>query len=382
MCSTMPSDRGSHPRRLRISIIGSRGYPYVYSGYETFVKELAEGLQRRGHQLVVYAHRELFKTRPPTVNRIRIVYVPGVRSKTLSQLTHGALSTLHAVVSSSDVLLFVNSANGPFGVLTRLARQRTAINVDGLEWRRPKWKGLSRLYFKWASRQATRWFDAVVSDSVRMSEIYKREFGVSPVTIAYGAHVPRECDERLLDACGLRSGNYYLVVGRLVPDNNLDVILEGFSRTATTRKLAVVGDVPYRDEYVRRLRTTPDPRLVWCGYVRNRVLLDTLYTHSYAYVHGHGYGGTNPTLLEAMAAGCGILAIDTVFSREVLGGEACGWFFERTGVGVADLIDMAEARPEELKAAGERARARVVTNYTWSSIVDSYERLFHQLMVK
>jgi len=367
---------------MRIGVIGSRGYPYVYSGYETFVQELAEGLVRRGHAVTVYAHRELYGERPAVVNGVRVVYIPGVRSKTLSQLTHSGLATLHALAKPQDVLLFVNSANGPLGVLTTLRRQRTAINVDGVEWLRPKWKGLGRIYFRWASRQATRWFDAVVSDSVRMSEIYHQEFAVAPTTIAYGAHVPTEYDVRALDPWGLRPGDYYLVVGRLIPDNNLDVILEGLKRTTTTRKLAIVGDVPYGDEYAKRLRATSDPRLVWCGYVRDRVVLDTLYAHSYAYFHGHGYGGTNPTLLEAMAAECAILAIDTVFSREVLGDEACGWFFARTDVGVAGLIEMAEARPADLKEAGERARARVVTNYNWPAIVDSYEQLFRQLMVK
>ena len=369
-------------RHMRVGIVGSRGYPYVYSGYETFVKELAEELVRRGHNVTVYAHRELYGEQPAVVNGIRVVYVPGARSKTLSQLTHSGLATLHALIKPQDVLLFVNSANGPLGVLTTLMRQRTAINVDGMEWLRPKWKGLGSIYFRWASRQATKWFDAVVSDSVRMSEIYQQEFGVVPRTIAYGAYVPKQHDVRALDTWNLQPGDYYLVVGRLIPDNNLDLIVEGFKRTATTRKLVVVGDVPYGDEYAKRLRATSDPRLVWCGYVRERVVLDTLYTQSYAYFHGHGYGGTNPTLLEAMAAGCAILAIDTVFSREVLGDKACGWFFPKTAIGVAGLIEMAEARPTEIKEAGERARARVVRSYNWPDIVDSYEQLFHQLMAR
>ena len=237
---------------MKIGIAGSRGYPYVYSGYETFVKELAEGLQRRGHEVIVYAHRELFAERPAVVNGIRVVYVPGVRSKTLSQLTHSGLSTVAALVARPDVLLFVNSANGPFGALTRLFRVRSAINVDGMEWLRPKWQGLGRVYFRWASRQATRWFDAVVSDSVRMSEIYEREFGVRAETIAYGAHPPAAADPALLAQRGLQPGDYYLVVGRLIPDNNLDTILSGFVKSRSPRKLAVVGDVPYDDPYASR----------------------------------------------------------------------------------------------------------------------------------
>ena len=364
---------------MKIGIAGSRGYPYVYSGYETFVKELAEGLQRRGHEVIVYAHRELFAERPAVVNGIRVVYVPGVRSKTLSQLTHSGLSTVAALVARPDVLLFVNSANGPFGALTRLFRVRSAINVDGMEWLRPKWQGLGRVYFRWASRQATRWFDAVVSDSVRMSEIYEREFGVRAETIAYGAHPPAAADPALLAQRGLQPGDYYLVVGRLIPDNNLDTILSGFVKSRSPRKLAVVGDVPYDDPYASRLKAVADPRLVWCGYVRDRITLDTLYTSSYGYFHGHGYGGTNPTLLEAMAAGCGLFAIDTPFSREVLGESGCGWFFQKTPEGIVEAIEFAESNPEALVAAGRNAQARVASEYTWSGIVDAYEQLFRTL---
>lgn len=364
---------------MRVGIIGSRGYPYVYSGYETFVKELAEGLERRGHEVTVYAHRGLYRERPATVKGIRVVYVPGLQSKTLSQLTHSGLSTVHALFSSLDVLLYVNSANGPFGVLTTLVRQRSAINVDGMEWLRPKWKGLGRVYFKWASKQATVWFDTVISDSVRMSEIYEREFNAKAVTIAYGAHLPVATDVSVLTKWGLVPKDYYLVVGRLIPDNNLDTILSGFVKSRSPRKLAVVGDVPYDDPYASRLKAVADPRLVWCGYVRDRIPLDTLYTSSYGYFHGHGYGGTNPTLLEAMAAGCGLFAIDTPFSREVLGGNGCGWFFQKTPESIVEAIEFAESHPEALVAAGRNARARVASEYTWDGIVDAYEQLFRTL---
>lgn len=364
---------------MRVGIIGSRGYPYVYSGYETFVKELAEGLERRGHEVTVYAHRGLYRERPATVKGIRVVYVPGLQSKTLSQLTHSGLSTVHALFSSLDVLLYVNSANGPFGVLTTLARQRSAINVDGMEWLRPKWKGLGRVYFKWASKQATVWFDTVISDSVRMSEIYEREFNAKAVTIAYGAHLPEATDVSVLTKWGLVPKDYYLVVGRLIPDNNLDAIIAGFTRSGTARKLAVVGDVPYADQYAESLKAVVDPRLVWCGYVRDRAVLDTLYANSYAYFHGHEYGGTNPTLLEAMAAGCGILAIDTLFTREVLSEDGCGWFFNKRDGSITDLIGFADQHAEQLEAAGQNARQRVSRAYTWDGIVDAYEHLFQTM---
>ena len=135
-------------KKLKIAIIGSRGYPYVYSGYETLVKELSERLIKKGHSVRIYCHRSLFKKKPKYVNGIELVYTPSIETKFLSQFVNSFFSTIHFCFSNYSIGLYVNSANGPFGVLTRLFRKKTYINVDGLEWLRPKWKGLGSFYFK------------------------------------------------------------------------------------------------------------------------------------------------------------------------------------------------------------------------------------------
>src|SRR5690606_12047925 len=139
-------------RNVKIAIIGSRGYPYVYSGYETFVKETFELLSSK-YEIHVYCHKHLFADRPAEVNGIKLHYIPTVKHKALSQLSNGFLSTLHALIFGKyDIILYVNTANGPFGLLTKLFRIKSAINTDGLEWLRPKWKGLGSKYFLWASK--------------------------------------------------------------------------------------------------------------------------------------------------------------------------------------------------------------------------------------
>ena len=149
---------------LKISIIGSRGYPYVYSGYETLIKELSERLVARGCEVTVYCHRNLFNKKPVLVKGIKLVYVPTIESKSLSQLIHSFLSMCHAVTSDADVIFAVNAANGPFGLISKIFRKPTAINVDGLEWLRPKWKGLGAKYFKIAARLSTILFDQIIND--------------------------------------------------------------------------------------------------------------------------------------------------------------------------------------------------------------------------
>ena len=174
-------------KKINISIIGTRGYPYVYSGYETFVKQLSERLVFKDCNVTVYCHKGLFEIRPKEIKGIKLVYVPTIETKILSQPIHSFLSIIHAFFSSPNVLLVVNSANGPFGLLTKLFKVPTAINVDGLEWLRPKWKGLGSIYFKWASKMATLFYDQIINDSEEMRKVYLNLFKRDSKVIAYGA---------------------------------------------------------------------------------------------------------------------------------------------------------------------------------------------------
>jgi len=365
---------------MRVAIIGSRGYPYVYSGYETFVRELSERLVRRGFCVTVYCHRNLFADRPRRVNGIDLVYLPTVEKKALSQFIHSLQSMLHAsLLVRPQVILAVNAANGPFGIISRLFRRRCAINVDGLEWRRPKWRGLGARYFHWGARMATRWYDAVITDSQEMQAIYRREFGCDSDCIAYGAIVPSPRPPDKILEWGLASRGYYLVVGRLVPDNNGDLLVREFLASKSSKRLVIVGDVPYHDAFAEKLRKTGDPRLLFTGYVRDAGVLDELYLHCFAYLHGHEFGGTNPTLLTALACGCAVGALDTVFSREVLAGEEYGRYFSKQPGSLGRLLGEMERDSAALERMRALAPQRVHQCYTWERITDQYVDLFCRL---
>jgi glycosyltransferase involved in cell wall biosynthesis len=365
---------------VKIAIVGSRGYPYVYSGYETFVRELSERLVRLGVGVTVYCHRNLFRDRPKMVNGIRLVYIPTIEKKTLSQFIHSFQSVLHACFAKYDVILVVNSANGPFGLLTRIFHKRTAINVDGLEWLRPKWKGLGARYFHWASKAATRLFDRVITDSLAMQAIYREEFDSDSTMIAYGGDIGPAVDAGLLGKWQLRPRQYYLVVGRLVPDNNADLIVREFIASASARKLVIVGDVPYKDHYADSIRrSTADPRIVFTGYVTDRDELSALYQHCHAYCHGHEFGGTNPALLQALANGCVVCALDTLFNREMLLDGEYGLFFSKENGSLKNLIAELEEREEFLAGFRQKARQRIRENYDWGKITAQYKHLFENM---
>lgn len=365
---------------MRIFIVGSRGYPCVYSGYETFVKELSERLTKKGYEITVYCHRNLFKTYPKVVNGINLVYMPTIEKKTLSQFIHSFQAIIHACLGKSDIIFVLNSANGPFGVLTKLFHKRSAINVDGLEWLRPKWKGLGQKYFYWASKLATRFYNVIITDSFEMQKIYRREFNCSSTVIAYGANIEKMRNPDLIKKWNLNESQYYLIVGRLIPDNNADVIIREFIKTDSQRKLVIVGDVPYRDSYAQRIRAVHDRRLIFTGYIHDQDELRELYSHCFAYFHGHEYGGTNPSLLEALAHGCAVCSLDTIFNREVLKNGEYGLFFSKTSNNLKNVIQKIEHHPELLDELRKKSQQRVIKNYSWEKITGQYEKLFEEMI--
>ncbi|MBX2989885.1 MAG: glycosyltransferase [Bacteroidetes bacterium] len=365
---------------MRIAIVGTRGYPYVYSGYETFVAELAPRLVQNGHCVTVYCHRGLFRERPPAVNGVNLCYIPAIEHKVLSQFTHSLLSTLHVVFHRFDAILYVNSANGPFGLLTKLVRKKTAINVDGLEWLRPKWKGLGAKYFRIASYLATKWFDVIISDSDEMAEIYRKEFAAPSVTIAYGANIAHSSHFELIQQFGLTKQEYYLIVGRLIPDNNADLVVRAFEKSATKKSLVILGDVPYKDSYAESIRKTKDTRVVFPGYIKDGNVLRELYCNSFVYIHGHEFGGTNPALLKALAYGCCVLALDTPFNREVLANEKHGIFFAKNEQSLRDGLSLVESNVSLVEKKRLHARERILEKYTWELITSQYENLFERMV--
>ena len=367
---------------LKISIIGSRGYPYVYSGYETLIKELSERLVARGCEVTVYCHRNLFNKKPALVKGIKLVYVPTIESKSLSQLIHSFLSMCHAVTSDADVIFAVNAANGPFGLISKIFRKPTAINVDGLEWIRPKWKGLGAKYFKIAARLSTILFDQIINDSDEMRKVYLNMFKKDSVVIAYGATVIKSEELSLIKQWPITPKEYYLVVGRMIPDNNADIIVKGFLASNSSKKMVVVGDVFYRDNYADKLKALKDERLIFTGYVNDSDVLAALYHHSYMYVHGHEFGGTNPTMIKAMAYGCGILALNTVFNKEMLNNDSYGIYFDKNQEAVRRQINYADQHPYKIKQLRQKSQLGITDKYNWDCITDQYLEVFKRLAEK
>jgi len=367
---------------MKVAIIGSRGYPYVYGGFETFVKELSERLVSHNIEVHVYCQRNLFIERPKEVKGIKLHYIPTLPQKSLNQVIHSFLSIIHATVSKADVLLVVNLAAGPMGWIPKITGKKTMINVDGLEWLRPKWKGPGAKYFYLAAKLATKLYDKIITDAEAMRQVYLNEFKTDSTVIAYGAPAYKPASEEALKNLNLESETYYLIVGRLIPDNNADLIIRGFLKSNSKKKLVVVGDVPYSDKYATSLKSMQNDRLIFTGYVKNQEELMALYQHAFAYIHGHKYGGTNPAMLKAMSNKCAILALNTVFNQEMLSNGAFGVFFEENENNVAKTLEKIETEPERVKSLKQNVSSGLTEKYNWEHITSQYIQEMEQLLRK
>lgn len=360
-------------------MIGTRGVPPRYGGFETAVAEIGTRLVRQGHDVMVYCRRTGDAAPPEEFNGMRLVTLPAARERHLETLSHTAASVIHQVVKErSDVAMMFNAANSLFLPALKAVGIPVAVNVDGLEWKRSKWGPVGRRYYQAAEKLAARWADAVISDAREIQRHYRDCHGVDSVFIPYGANVLELGDDRLAEL-GLRSRQYHLVVARLEPENNVEMIVAGYRASGVERPLVVVGGCPYENDVQRRLRgeMDADPKVRAVGSVWDQELLDQLYANALTYVHGHSAGGTNPSLLRAMGAGASVLAYDSVFNREVLGDEA--EFFPNAVSLAASLIEAEKSTELDLALTAKKMKQRIVDHYDWDDVADRYADLAYRL---
>lgn len=302
----------------RIAIIGGRGYPSTYGGYETLIRHLVPDWTARGLDVTVYCRGRPSKLRAWSIDGAVCRWTPGVDSKSFSTLSHGFTSQVDASCRPFDAALVLNIANGFFLPLLRRRGIGTALNTDGIEWERGKWGPGARRIFYAGALASARWADVLVADSLEIGKLWRHEFGVESTFVPYGAPVLNQVPDNRVKELDLEPGKYALAVARLIPENNVDLTLDALE-LCDGLPAVVVGDANYSSDTVKRLEALDrEGRVKWLGHVDEPERLDQLWASAGVYVHGHSMGGTNPALLQALGAGAPTLALDTPFNREVL----------------------------------------------------------------
>ena len=406
---------------MNIGILGTRGVPPRYGGFETFAAELGTRLVGRGHRVAVYCRNVAPALQPahePTESRLydgidRIV-LPAIRHKYFETVSHAFFSVLDAVHDDFDVVLVCNAANAFVLPLLRAARIPTAINVDGIERHRRKWNALGRAVYRLGERMSVVFASRIIADAEVIAHYYREHFAAEPAVIPYGADFPQERDSDILPRLGLTPRNYILYVSRFEPENNpLEVVLayekladgrwplaeegkdekfadgrwplaedarNGERRTANGEPppLVMVGEGLYAKDLVRELQRHRSDRILFPGALYGADYR-TLQRNALVYIQATEVGGTHPAMIEAMGSGGAVLAHDTPENREV-GGDAVRYFDLRPLETLSGTLHECLRKPLELEEMRKAARQRVEERYQWEKVTSDYERLFAELV--
>jgi glycosyltransferase involved in cell wall biosynthesis len=362
---------------MRIAILGTRGIPASYGGFETFAEHLATRLVARGHEVTVYCRAHYVSPRQLKFHGVQLRVLPTVRHKYFDTVVHTFLSAVHTIPRRFDAALICNAANAPFSSILRFSGTPVAINVDGLEHKRKKWGWLGRRYYRLAEYLSTILPNEMVTDAQVIKDYYLAHHKAPSTMIAYGSEVERRPDRASVSKWRVEPNRYVLYVSRLEPENNAHLVIEAFKKVRSAYRLLVVGDAPYADHYISSLkaRARGDKRIIFTGFVFGQDYR-ALQQNAYCYVHATEVGGTHPALVEAMGYGNCVLTLATPENIEVVGDA---------GIPYLDEYDLAEKLQRVLRdgslvqAYRNRAQVRVEEHYDWEKVVDQYEELFARI---
>lgn len=357
---------------MRIALLGTRGIPANYGGFETFAEELSTRLVTRGHEVTVYC-RDPFPQ--PLYRGVRRQRLPTIRHKYFDTLAHTFVSTLHLLAHRVDVALYCNGANAIFTLWPRILGMPVALNVDGIERKRKKWNRLAKAWYLVSEWLATFCPTVVITDALAIQEYYLERYRKQSTFIPYGAEVGKVETAEVLKQLSLEPGRYFLYVSRMEPENHPLEVRQAFEQVDTPLRLALIGDAPYAHEYIRRVRDTRDPRVVMPGAIYGAGYHE-LGSHCFAYIHATEVGGTHPALIEAMGRGALVLYRNTPENAEVAGDAGIPFEPDELPSKLRSLLEMSE---EARNAFRCRAADRVRERYSWDAVTTAYETLLKRI---
>jgi len=362
---------------VKLAIIGTRGVPASYGGFETFAEELGWRLAARGHEVTVYGRRGFVDPKQTEYRGMRLTVLPALHSKHLETVSHTFAASLHASRRGFDAALMCNAANAPFVRILQMAGTPVALNVDGLERKRRKWGVAGRTYYRVCERLAARLPNALITDAEVIRRYYRRAYGAASEMIVYGGDLEPPTAAGTLEELDLEPGEYLLYVSRFEPENNPDRVVEAYRRVGGSRRLVMVGGAPYARGLTRRVSELADDRVLLPGPVYGDGYRQLLF-NCRCYIHATEVGGTHPALVEAMGAGRPVLYYDSPENREVAGDAGLRFRFDR-GKNLETVLSAILEDRAELATMGSRSRRRVDERYLWADVADQYERVLEGL---
>lgn len=364
----------------RIALLGTRGIPARYGGFETFAEQLSARLVERGHEVVVYgrcAFTQRWGSRE-SVNGVERRETPTIFHKYLETPVHALTSFIDMLGQSVDAIILCNAANSPLAPLLLMKRAPLLINVDGIERNRAKWNSLGKLWYALGERCSVKLATRVISDADVIAEYYRDTYGVESTVIPYGVHPVRREAGEVLARFNLQPKRYLLYVSRLEPENNALGVIEAYNALGANLPLVIVGDAPYATEYKKKLHETAGRNVIFTGFQFGEAYQE-LQSNCYLYIQATEVGGTHPALIESMSYGNCVISNGTPENREVVGDA--GICFEKNDFReLSSIIKRLLMEPETVQMLGDLAHKRAHERYSWDSVVSRYEGLIGELL--
>ncbi len=371
----------SNPKNqgLKVAILGHRGIPNSYGGFETFAEEMADCLVGLGCRVTVYCRKNYFNSRPKEYKGAALVYLPTITKKIFDTPVHSFLSVLHLLFkNTADVVVIVNVGNAPFAGLAKLFGKKVIFCVDGLDWQRKKWGLLARWYLAACSYLASLVAHEIVTDAASVQEFYKTCRHTESTLIPYGTDIETydQTADNILKEHNLEPKKYFSYVARFEPENNPLLVVEAYVKSDSVYPLVMVGDNRYNPDYVKRIKAAANNRVLFLGYVFG-ARYKKLVKNSLAYVRAAEVGGASPAVIEAMGRSVCVLANDKPENREIL--SDTGLFYTLTTQNLAALFRQVTENPEKALALGTRAGQRAALVYSWDRIAYEYYKIIRRL---
>jgi glycosyltransferase involved in cell wall biosynthesis len=366
---------------MRVALMGTRGIPANYGGFETFYEHLGPALAARGHDVSVYIRPHAVGAVDGSEYRgVHLVRIPSIRTKHFETFTHTLGSVLHGLTRPYAVVYICGVGNTPLAWIPRLRGARVILNVDSADWKRKKWGRLASAYLRWSERFAASAANVIVADNQVIQERYRTDYGVDARFFPYGANPVAGAGTGTLEGFGLRPRGYILWVGRLEPEACVEDLIRAFGEIdASGYRLVIVGSSPYAGDYRASLEAMATPNVLFTGYQFGEAYRE-LGFHALAYVQTSPTSGTSPALLDQMAANGAVIVRGTPTNLEVIGEAGLAYDPDSGAEGLAAVLRQVVADPGALDGLRAAAHERVTTVYSWDRIVDGYERLFAEIL--
>ena len=359
---------------MKIAILGTRGIPNHYGGFEQFAEHLSVGLVKRGHDVTVYnSHSHPYTKNEFKGVKIKHIYDPENRIGTAGQFIYDLLCIVDTRKCDYDIILQLGYTSSSIFFDLHPKKSIVVTNMDGLEWKRTKYSVKVQKFLRWAESLAAKKSDYMISDSIGIQNYIKNKYKKDTTYIPYGSYVVENYEESICFDYNVQPYQYDMLIARLEPENSIEIILDGVAKSKLKRTFLVIGkhETKY-GEYLKN-KFINNKNIIFVGGVYNQTTLDNLRYFSNIYFHGHTVGGTNPSLLEAMGSKALICANDNEFNKAILGEDA---FYFNSAEDVVSIMDT--INKNEYNGLIENNMKKIKTIYNWENIIDQYEKYLLQ----